>query len=360
MDGNEGWRKALAEHPDLIVSDISMPAMNGIDLCRKISGDERTGQIPVILLTAMSGEGAELNGLRTGAIDYIIKPFNFELLLSKIRNVLAHNATVKKTYQRQIQAATPAALKIESADEAFVQSVLKHIEKNIGNADFSVGELSQQFHASRSTFYKRLLLLTGKTPIEFIRHIRLKRAAELLEKSQLTVSEIAYSVGLKNPKNLSQYIKDEFSPDTLRLSLRKTRKSRLAPPATPRLRSPAPPPGSPPPGSPPPAAPPPPENTVFIRLPDRDPSLTFKAENSSLPPPFPQPLSNSTIYLSLSKFFLCQQLKKTGKTGCPNITSGSLIANINILRNISNWESPTQQKRSQPRLSCEDNQTGSP
>jgi signal transduction histidine kinase/ligand-binding sensor domain-containing protein/CheY-like chemotaxis protein len=208
-DGDEGWRKALADHPDLIVSDISMPAMNGIDLCRKISTDERTGQIPVILLTAMTGEGAELNGLRTGAIDYIIKPFNFELLLSKIRNVLAHNATVKKTYQRQVQAA-PAALKIESADEAFVQNVLEHIEKNMGNPDFSVGELSQQFHASRSTFYKRLLLLTGKTPIEFIRHIRLKRAAELLEKTQLTVSEIAYTVGFNNPKNFSQYFKEEF------------------------------------------------------------------------------------------------------------------------------------------------------
>jgi len=208
-DGKEGWRKALAEHPDLIVSDISMPMMNGIDLCKKILADERTHQIPVILLTAMTGEGAELKGLQTGAIDYIIKPFNFELLLSKIRNVLAHSDTVRKTYQRQVQA-TPAAVQIESADEAFVKNVLEVIEKNMGNPEFSVGELSVKFHASRSTFYKRLLLLTGKTPIEFIRHIRLKRAAELLEKSQLTVSEIAYSVGFNNPKNFSQYFKMEF------------------------------------------------------------------------------------------------------------------------------------------------------
>jgi signal transduction histidine kinase/ligand-binding sensor domain-containing protein/CheY-like chemotaxis protein/methylphosphotriester-DNA--protein-cysteine methyltransferase len=209
-DGKEGWRKALAEHPDLIVSDISMPAMNGMELCKKISTDERTAQIPVILLTAMTGEGAELNGLRTGAIDYIIKPFNFELLLSRIRNFLAHTATVRKTYQRQVQAA-PAALDIESAEEAFIKGVLEHIEKNMGNPDFSVGELSTRFHTSRSTFYKRLLLLTGKTPIEFIRHIRLQRAAELLEKSQLTVAEIAYTVGFNNPKTFSQYFKEEFS-----------------------------------------------------------------------------------------------------------------------------------------------------
>jgi signal transduction histidine kinase/ligand-binding sensor domain-containing protein/AraC-like DNA-binding protein len=209
-DGREGWRKALASHPDLIVSDISMPAMNGMELCKKISADERTAQIPVILLTAMTGEGAELNGLRTGAIDYIIKPFNFELLLSKIRNVLTHAETVRKTYQRQVRV-EPTALEVESADETFVKSVLEHIEKNIGNPDFSVGKLSGHFHASRSTFYKRLLLLTGKTPIEFIRHIRLKRAAELLEKSQLTVSEIAYTVGFNNPKNFSQYFKEEFN-----------------------------------------------------------------------------------------------------------------------------------------------------
>ena len=208
-DGKEGWRKALADHPDLIVSDISMPMMNGIDLCKKILADERTCQIPVILLTAMTGEGAELKGLQTGAIDYIIKPFNFELLLSKIRNVLAHIDTVRKIYQRQVQAA-PTAVQSESADETFVRNVLEVIEKNMDNPEFSVSELSVQFHASRSTFYKRLLLLTGKTPIEFIRHIRLKRAAELLEKTQLTVSEIAYAVGFNNPKNFSQYFKLEF------------------------------------------------------------------------------------------------------------------------------------------------------
>jgi signal transduction histidine kinase/ligand-binding sensor domain-containing protein/DNA-binding response OmpR family regulator len=208
-DGKEGWRKALAEHPDLVVSDISMPVMNGIELCKKIRSDERTRQIPVILLTAMAGEGAELNGLQTGAIDYIIKPFNFELLLSKIRNVLEYNETIKKTYQRQVQA-NPSTLQIASADDAFMQNVLEQIEKNMSNPDFSVGELSLQFHASRSTFYKRLLLLTGKTPIEFIRHIRLKRAAELLEKSQLTISEIAYTVGFNNPKNFSQHFKMEF------------------------------------------------------------------------------------------------------------------------------------------------------
>jgi len=209
-DGRQGWRKTLSLHPDLVVSDISMPQMNGIDLCKKIRSDERTRQIPVILLTALAGERIELESLGTGATDYIAKPFNFEILLSKIRNVLAHNEVVKKTYQRQLEVA-PTPVKPVSEDETFLQNVLELIEKNLDNPDFSVTELGQPFHASRSTFYKRMLMLTGKTPVEFIRHVRLKRAAELLEKSQLTVAEIAYSVGFNDPKYFAQNFKSEYN-----------------------------------------------------------------------------------------------------------------------------------------------------
>ncbi|GGB20843.1 hybrid sensor histidine kinase/response regulator [Puia dinghuensis] len=208
-DGKEGWRKVLSAHPQLVVSDISMPHMDGIQLCRKIRTDDRTRQIPVILLTAMAGESGVLQGLQTGAADYITKPFNFEVLLSKMRNIVEYNETVKKTYQRQVQAGA-THVEMPSADDVFLREVLEHIEKNMANPDFSVGDLCQQFHASRSTFYKRVLLLTGKTPVELIRHIRLQRAAELLEKSQLTVAEIAYTVGFNNPKYFTQYFKSEF------------------------------------------------------------------------------------------------------------------------------------------------------
>ena len=208
-DGKEGWRKVLSAHPDVVVSDISMPQMDGIQLCRKIRTDERTKQTPVILLTAMAGEAGVLQGLQTGAADYITKPFNFEVLLSKMRNIVEYNATVKKTYQRQVQAG-PAPVEVTSEDDVFLREVLGYIEAEMGNPELSVGELCQKFHASRSTFYKRLLLLTGKTPLELIRHIRLKRAAELLEKSQLTVAEVAYTVGFNNPKYFTQYFKEEF------------------------------------------------------------------------------------------------------------------------------------------------------
>jgi DNA-binding response OmpR family regulator/anti-sigma regulatory factor (Ser/Thr protein kinase) len=208
-DGKEGWKKVLSAHPDLVVSDISMPQMDGIELCRKIRNDERTRQIPVILLTAMTAATIELEGLQTGATDYIAKPFNFEVLLSKVRNIAAYKEDVRKTYQRQIQA-NPTPVVIDSADDVFMRQVLSYMEKEMGNPELSVAELSTRCHTSRSTFYKRLVLLTGKTPVEFIRHIRLKRAAELLEKSHYTVAEVAYAVGFNNPKYFTQYFKAEF------------------------------------------------------------------------------------------------------------------------------------------------------
>jgi signal transduction histidine kinase/DNA-binding response OmpR family regulator len=208
-NGKEGWQKTLGFHPDLIVSDISMPEMNGIDLCRKIKSDKRTSFVPVILLTALIGEEQQLKGLETGANDYMTKPFNFGILLSKIRNLLFQQETARKTWQKQVEA-NPGKIKIESPDELFMQQALVLIEKNISNPDFSVEEMSRELFLSRVGLYKRLLSLTGKTPIEFIRSIRLKRAAQLLEKSRFTVAEIAYESGFNNPKYFARYFKAEF------------------------------------------------------------------------------------------------------------------------------------------------------
>ncbi|WP_374165783.1 two-component regulator propeller domain-containing protein [Arcticibacter sp. MXS-1] len=208
-NGKTGWSKTLSEQPDLVVSDISMPEMNGIDLCVKIRGDKRTSHIPVILLTAMTGEELMLRGLETGASDYMTKPFNFEVLISKIRNLCKQQESMRKTYQRQVEA-RPSEVEVESADEKFIKQALGIIEKNIPNTEFSVEELSREMAMSRVALYKKLLQLTRQTPVEFIRSIRLKRAAQLLEKSQCTVSEIAYETGFNNPKAFARYFKAEF------------------------------------------------------------------------------------------------------------------------------------------------------
>jgi signal transduction histidine kinase/ligand-binding sensor domain-containing protein/DNA-binding response OmpR family regulator len=209
-NGKEGWQKTLALHPNLVVTDISMPEMSGIDLCRKIRNDKRTSHIPVVLLTAITGEEQQLEGLETGANDYLTKPFNFEILLSKLKNILAIQEDMRKTYQKQLDV-KPTDVEAESFDEVFIKRALQLIEKNIDNADFSVEELSSELCVSRVTLYKRTLALTGKSPVELIRSIRLKRAAQLLESSQLTISQISYKVGFKSQKYFVRSFKAEFN-----------------------------------------------------------------------------------------------------------------------------------------------------
>ncbi len=209
-NGKVGWQKTLALHPDIVVSDISMPEMNGIDLCRKIKNDKRTSFVPVILLTAITGEEEQLRGLETGASDYMTKPFNFEILLSKIRNLLAQQESAKKAYQKLVKA-SPSDVNVDSPDEKFMHRALEIIENNIGNPNFLVEELSRELYISRVGLYKKMLALTGKAPLDFIRSVRLQRAAQLLEKSRLTISEISYEVGFNDPKYFSRFFKAYFN-----------------------------------------------------------------------------------------------------------------------------------------------------
>ncbi|SDT44408.1 Signal transduction histidine kinase [Mucilaginibacter mallensis] len=208
-NGKEGWQKALSQHPDIMVSDISMPEMNGIDLCKKMKGDKRTSHIPVIMLTALTGEEDQLKGLEIGANDYMTKPFNFEILLSKIRNLLTLQNTFKQTYKKQMNVGLNEVV-IESEDEKFLRNVVEYIEQNISNDKLSVEELSRQVNMSRGTLYKKLLTVTGKSPVEFIRLVKLKKAVYLLENSQKTISQISYEVGFYAPKYFTKLFKEEY------------------------------------------------------------------------------------------------------------------------------------------------------
>ncbi len=209
-NGKKGWQRALAQHPNLIVSDISMPEMNGIDLCMKIKQDKRTSHIPVILLTALIGEDQQLKGLETGATDYMTKPFNFEILQSKIKNILSQQEYMRKTYQKQVEA-IPTEMHVESPDELFIKKVLLLIDNNISNPNFSVEELSSEVFVSRYTLYKKILSMTGKTPNELVRSMRLKRAAQLLETGHLTISQICHKVGFKSQKYFVKTFKSEYN-----------------------------------------------------------------------------------------------------------------------------------------------------
>jgi signal transduction histidine kinase/DNA-binding response OmpR family regulator len=209
-NGREGWQKALSQHPDIIVSDISMPEMTGIELCKKLKSDKRTSHIPVVLLTALTGEGEQIKGLEIGANDYVTKPFNFEILLSKIKNILTLRDTYKRTYKKQIDMQLQEML-IENDDEKLLRSIVDYIEMNISNDSLSVEELSRKMNMSRGSLYNKVLMLTGKSPVEFIRSIRLKKAVYLLENSQMTISQICYEVGFNTPKYFTKLFKDEYN-----------------------------------------------------------------------------------------------------------------------------------------------------
>jgi signal transduction histidine kinase/ligand-binding sensor domain-containing protein/DNA-binding response OmpR family regulator len=223
-NGLEGWQQTLRHIPDLIVSDVMMPEMNGIELCRKIKEDQRVSHIPLILLTARTAEEQKLEGLQTGANDYITKPFSFEILISRIRNLIAQREKFQKAFplQHEIKA---SELNITSLDTKFIERAIQCVEQNVSNADFSVEDLSKTLGISRANFYKKILSLTGKSPLEFIRTIRLQHAAQLLEKSQLTVSEVAYSVGFNNPKYFARYFKEAYHELPSAYALRKRVKS---------------------------------------------------------------------------------------------------------------------------------------
>ncbi len=208
-NGKKGLELALSEIPDMIVSDVMMPEMDGIEMSRLVKNDIRTSHIPIILLTAKSSEEAKLESLEIGVDDYITKPFNLEALLLKIRNLTERREAKRQIFQKQIQI-EPSQITINSLDEKLIEKAVKIVEENISNSEFSVEELSRSLGMSRVYLYKKLVSITGKTPIEFIRIIRLKRAAQLLGKSQLSISEIAYEVGFNSPKYFSKYFKDEF------------------------------------------------------------------------------------------------------------------------------------------------------
>jgi signal transduction histidine kinase/ligand-binding sensor domain-containing protein/AraC-like DNA-binding protein len=208
-DGKEGWQKTLSAHPSLIISDIGMPVMDGISLTKKIRGDKRTAHIPVILLTAQNTEMDELMGLDTGANDYLTKPFNSGILLTKIKNLLILNDTFKNAYSKQIRIDGPE-IEVSSDKEKFLKKVRLYIEENINDDKLSVENLSGEMGMSRGSLYTKILELTGETPVEYIRTIKLERATVLLEKSDWNVAQIAYAVGFAAPNYFARSFKIKY------------------------------------------------------------------------------------------------------------------------------------------------------
>ncbi|PKK37121.1 hybrid sensor histidine kinase/response regulator [Siphonobacter sp. SORGH_AS_0500] len=198
-DGLEGWTQALTYLPDLIVSDIMMPGSDGLELCRKVKQHPKTAHIPVVLLTARAAALYELEGLETGADDYVSKPFHPKVLVAKVTGLLQNRMKLREYYHRQILL-EPGEVVIPDADKQFLEKAMQIVESQLQEPDFNVQILVQEMGMSQSVFYRRLKSITGQTVVEFIRDIRMKRAAQLLASTNIRVSDVAYQVGIEDVK----------------------------------------------------------------------------------------------------------------------------------------------------------------
>ncbi|MGA9291368.1 MAG: ATP-binding protein [Ignavibacteriaceae bacterium] len=208
-NGKDGLKKSIEHIPDLIVSDIIMPEMNGIELCNKIKTDERTSHIPVILLTAKSSVDDKLEGLETGADDYLTKPFNISELQVRVSNLIEQRRKLRERFRREILL-EPKDIAVTSADEKFLYRISNIIEKHIADYNFTVDNFSREAGMSRMQLHRKLNAVTGQAAGDFIRNFRLKRAANLLKGRHGNIGEIAYDVGFNNPSYFSECFKKLF------------------------------------------------------------------------------------------------------------------------------------------------------
>jgi DNA-binding response OmpR family regulator len=209
QDGQAGLRLAQEKIPDLIITDIMMPEMDGVTMTKKIREDERTSHIPIILLTARDDDETKLKGFETGAEQYLVKPFEINELLARIKSLLSFNERLKKRFS-QIITLEPEDVVIENRDATFLTKLVKIVEDNIANESFTVENLQKEIGMSRMQLHRKLKALTNQSANDFIRSIRLKRAAQILQQPGVQISEAAYLSGFNHLSYFSKCFKDQF------------------------------------------------------------------------------------------------------------------------------------------------------
>ncbi|CAN5526218.1 hypothetical protein BH23BAC1_BH23BAC1_49980 [soil metagenome] len=208
-DGEEGFTAANETIPDLILSDVMMPVMDGIELCRKLKNNEKTAHIPVILLTAKASGGDKIEGLEKGADDYILKPFEVSELMVRIKNLIDSRKKLREHFSRQISL-EPASISITSLDEQFLKRVMNIIEDHMSDPSFSVDVFSRESGMSKTQLHRKIKALTNESPGDLIKIIRLKRAVELLLQGGGTIAEVAYIVGFQEPSYFTRCFQKQY------------------------------------------------------------------------------------------------------------------------------------------------------
>ncbi len=209
-NGVKGLEFTISKLPDLVISDVMMPEKDGISLCKEIKSNFEISHIPVVLLTARAASLFKIEGLEIGADDYVTKPFNPDELRLRVRNIINARQEVRDKFKR-ILTLDPKEINVTSADEIFLEKALQIVEKQISNPEYRVDQFANDLAVSRPLLFTKLKALTGLTPNNFIKSIRLKRAAQLLKSQQTTISETAYQVGFKDVKYFSKVYKEQYS-----------------------------------------------------------------------------------------------------------------------------------------------------
>ncbi|MDU1890094.1 MAG: response regulator [Dysgonomonas sp.] len=215
-DGEAGLNKAIEMKPDIVLTDVMMPRMSGLDICKKLKSRTDTSHIPVVLITARSSLKQNIEGLQYGADDYIVKPFNIELLLLKCNNLIRTRKDLLLKYQTMNNTIsddqnTTTNLTTNSIDQRFLENAVTIVEANLNNTEFDVNVWAKELNIGRSKLFQKIRDITGHTPNEYIIIIKMKKATLLLkENPEMTVAEIAYQVGFSSPGYFSKSFKEYY------------------------------------------------------------------------------------------------------------------------------------------------------
>lgn len=211
-DGEKGFMEAKKVKPDIIISDLMMPSVGGLQMTEKLKNDSETSHIPVILLTAQTSVESRLLGVKCGADCYIIKPFSMDLLNAYIKNMLTkRQELMANSYNTKHQASMkPSKTTISEQDKAFIKRMLQYMENYYSNSGLKIDDLSSLTNLSRTSFYMKFKSLFGKSPIQFINDFRLTKAEQLIKSSQYSISEVSYKVGFDNPGYFNRRFKEKY------------------------------------------------------------------------------------------------------------------------------------------------------
>ncbi len=222
-NGQEAILLAQNEQPELIISDVMMPVMDGLELTQRIKEDESTCHIPVILLTARIADQEQIDGLEQGADDYITKPFNADILRIKVKKLIESRKQMKTSFNKRI-ILEPTEINIETHEEEFLKSAMQIVEEEMANPEFSAVALAERLHMSQPTLYRRIKTMTGQNIVDFIKSIRIKRAAQLIQTNQFSMTQISEMVGFNDPSYFRRCFSKQFGVNPSQYKTNQTNK----------------------------------------------------------------------------------------------------------------------------------------